>query len=57
MFYATGLPGYMRGAGMVSQAVYTKEEEIQRLKNQAGHLQQTLEAINTRISELDSGDK
>ena len=60
MFYATGMPGWMR-AGSPGYGVpaypggpqYSKENEIQFLKDQAEYLKTTLEDINKRLGELE----
>jgi hypothetical protein len=61
MFYATGMPGWMRAGsypGYGYPAVpaapqYSKENEVQFLKSQAEYLRTTLEDINNRLSELE----
>jgi len=49
MFYATGLPGWMR-AGF---APPTREQEAAALKAQANWLKEQLDAITRRIEELE----
>lgn len=56
MFYATGLPGWMRFSGYT--APYQKKDpgfEKQALKNQADALQSELDVIKKRLSEIESG--
>ena len=56
MFYATGLPGWMRFGGYA--ASYPKpgpEMEKQALKNQAEVLQAELELVNKRLAEVETG--
>jgi len=56
MFYATGLPGWMRFGGNAAQ--YQKADpgfEKQMLKNQADALQSELDVIKKRLSEIESG--
>jgi len=62
MFYATGLPGWMRfgdnAASYGYPATYQKpdpEMEKQALKNQAEAMQSALDSINKRLSEIDTG--
>ena len=62
MFYATGLPGWMRFGGYAASygypATYQKpdpEMEKQALKNQAEAMQSALDSINKRLSEIDTG--
>lgn len=43
-FYATGIPGWMR---------VQKEDEISILKNQADYLKSELEAIQSRVQDLE----
>jgi hypothetical protein len=50
-FYATGLPGPMRGAYAEPVA---PEQELQALKQQAASLQDTLNRINERVEQLQS---
>lgn len=53
-YYATGLPGWARAgypAGLPSAP--TAEQEHQALKQQAQYLQDSLEAINKRLGELE----
>ena len=57
-FYATGMPGWMRGGGY--PAVYqepTPEMEKQALKDQANALQSELEAVKKRLSEIETETK
>jgi hypothetical protein len=61
MFYATGLPGWMRaGVGMAGAAMaasafrgMTREQELDVLKQQADQAAAVLESIRQRISELE----
>lgn len=55
-FYATGMPGWVRaGYGVAPMsAPFTKEQEVDLLKAQSSELQQELEQINQRLSELES---
>jgi hypothetical protein len=61
MFYATGLPGWLRGgvgmagAGMAASASrgMTREQELDALKQQADRTASVLEGIRQRISELE----
>jgi hypothetical protein len=62
MFYATGLPGWMRfGQGVVpygNMAPYRQvnpETEKQALKQQAEVLQSELDMVKKRISEIETG--
>jgi hypothetical protein len=64
MYYATGLPGWMRYGGYsapyVYQAPYMKpdpEMEKQTLRNQADALQSELDFIRKRLDELETGEK
>jgi hypothetical protein len=55
MFFATGLPGWMRSG--VCVAPYQKpdpEMEKQMLKNQAEILQSELDSIKKRLGEIDT---
>ena len=50
MFYATGLPGWLRfGAGVPTPP----QDEAAALKAQADALQKQVEAINKRIAEIE----
>jgi hypothetical protein len=66
MYYATGLPGWMRynmgypaWGGVINPNVsyvppnITAEQEAEALKNQAKYLQDNLNALNERIKELE----
>ena len=64
-FYATGLTGWQR-AGMGAappyapyapgyDAPFTREQQIDALKGQAGCLESELEAIRKRLEELEAG--
>ena len=53
-FYATGLPGWARAgyqAGFPAEP--TAEQEQQSLKQEAQYLQDSLDAVNKRIEELE----
>lgn len=50
MFYATGLPGWMRFNG---DTAGPRENEIQHLKSQADFLNRSLDAVNKRLSEVE----
>jgi hypothetical protein len=53
-FYATGLPGWARaGYAAGFPAEPTAEQEQQDLKQQAQYLQESLNAVNKRIEELE----
>jgi len=59
MYWATGLPGWMRPAtagfrGMPSAVSDTGDQEIDVLKNQAKTLEAELDAVNARLQELES---
>jgi len=57
MFYATGLPGWMRFGGYA--APYTKpdpEMEKQALKDEAAAMQAELEAIKKRLAEIETSN-
>jgi len=49
MFYATGLPGWMR---FVRDPAVIHQDEMKFLKSQADYLRKTLDAINKRLSEI-----
>lgn len=55
MFYATGLPGWLRfGSGHYEAGPgYTDHAHMEYLKSQAGHLSNALEAINKQITEME----
>ncbi len=60
MFYATGLPGWMRYGGYYGQdAPYapalSREDELRMLKDQAEYFKSALEDINKRLNEMESG--
>jgi hypothetical protein len=55
MFYATGLPGWMRFGGYASlDPKANPEMEKQALKNQAEALQAELDLIRKRLGEIES---
>jgi len=55
MFFATGLPGWMRAGDNVTHASSVMTEtEKQALKNHAAALQSDLELINQRLSEAET---
>lgn len=49
MFYATGLPGWMRFNGDAGNA---QEDEIHSLKSQAEYLNRSLSDVNKRLNEM-----
>ena len=52
-FYATGVPGWARGAhGVPVPPAITAEQELAGLKQQAQQLQDTLAGITNRIKQL-----
>ena len=54
MFFATGLPGWMRAVGTVAPASGgTAEAEKQVLKNQAEAMQSELDALQQRLRSLE----
>jgi hypothetical protein len=54
-FYATGLPGWARGAGGYNTPVMPDvPSESQALKGQAALLQSQLDLVNQRINELET---
>lgn len=56
MFYATGLPGWMRFGGYAGPtAAPDPEMEKQALKSQVDVLQSSLESIRKRLGELEGG--
>jgi hypothetical protein len=62
MFYATGLPGWMRFGGYAAPygypAAYQKpdpELEKQALRNQAEAMQSELDLIKKRLAEVEAG--
>jgi hypothetical protein len=62
MFYATGLPGWMRFGGHAAPYGYPTpyqkpdpEMEKQALKNRAEALQSELDFIKKRLSEIETG--
>jgi len=65
MFYATGLPGWMRfgwagavpPAGMVPPAPLAPEQELQWLKQQAEAVSATLDGLRRRIDELEAAQQ
>ncbi len=52
MFKATGLPGWMRFNG---NALTSQEDEIGLLKSQADYLNRSLDAVNIRLSQMETG--
>jgi len=55
MYYATGLPRWSRYNQVnYPQYGYTKEDELNALKNEAKYMNQNIEDINKRIQELES---
>jgi hypothetical protein len=62
MFYATGLPGWMRFGGYAAPYGYPSpyqapdpEMEKQALKNQAAALQSEMESIKKRLADIEAG--
>ena len=55
MYFATGLPGWMRAGGTTAPtlAVVTEAEKL-ALRNQAAALQSELDLINKRLSEFET---
>ena len=60
-FYATGLTGWQRAAAngpawgqLEPSPAQTATREVEQLRQQAGFLQQTLDAIRQRLSQLES---
>ncbi len=62
MYWATGLPGWRRTNANGFQAIppaasFTGSQEIDFLKNQAQALKAELDAVNTRLQEIESKDE
>ena len=64
MFYATGLPGWMRFGGYATPYGYPTpykepdpDMEKQALKNQAAALQSEMDFIKKRLGEIETGTK
>ncbi len=58
MYYATGLPGWMRYGGYVpGYRESDPETEKQMLRNEARALQAELNYINKRLAEVEAGDE
>jgi len=62
MFWATGLPGWMRSGsddpwGTPVTTPYNKEQEMVFLKDRAAALKEELDAINSRLRDFDSEGK
>jgi hypothetical protein len=60
MYYATGLPGWARGAGRAfnvnapgAYGPWNDEDELSYLKNYASGLEESLTAIKMRITDLE----
>jgi hypothetical protein len=49
MFYATGMPGWLRGRFTAP----APQEDVEMLKQQANWLKDQLDAINRRLQDLD----
>ncbi|MBW1769517.1 MAG: DUF5320 domain-containing protein [Deltaproteobacteria bacterium] len=61
-YWATGLPGWMRSGptgptGASFAAPYTREQEMGSLKEQAAFLKDELDAINSRLRDIESEGK
>ena len=54
MFYATGMPGWMRPGAPYAQPQYTPEQELTELKQQAEYFGNALEEIKKQIQELEA---
>jgi predicted nucleic acid-binding Zn-ribbon protein len=55
MFFATGLPGWMRaGANAAPASDVVTEAKKQALRNQVATLQSELDLINKRLSETET---
>jgi hypothetical protein len=58
IFYATGVPGWARANGAVPYGQNaSKDEKLAMLKGQAADLKGELDAVLTRLSELESKDE
>ena len=62
MYWETGLPGWMRFGpgglwGFPSPPPYTREQEVGFLKDQAAALKGEMDAINSRIRDLESDQR
>ncbi len=62
MYWATGLPGWMRSGpvcacGHPLPIPYSKESEMDFLKDQAAALKEELDAIDSRLRDLESEGK
>ena len=55
MFYATGMPGWMRDGSAVAP-VQNVQAETQALQQQATMLQEQLDAITRRLAEVEMGN-
>ena len=62
-YYATGLPGWVRGGGNFPQSHWgdpyvppaiSRNEDLDLLKGEAGYFEETLKDIKERISTLES---
>ena len=61
-YWATGLPGWMRSGptgptGSPFAAPYTREQEMNSLKDQAAFLKDELDAINSRLRDIEPEGK
>ena len=54
-YYATGMTGWQQAADVMPQM--SREQEIVMLKNQADSLQNTLDAVNKQLRELEADNK
>ena len=62
MYWATGLPGWKRFGpmspwGSPSTAPYTKEQEVAFLKGQTAALEDELNAVDSRLRDLESEER
>ena len=62
MYWATGLPGWKRFGpmspwGSQSTAPYTKEQEVAFLKGQTAALEDELNAVDSRLRDLESEER
>ncbi len=55
-FYAAGIPGWMRYGSSSYDSSFSKEDEIEMLRNQAENFKNTIDDINKRLYELNKED-